>query len=120
MELLNNHVYSASYVEKWLSESAGLERGSRKWNKMLNNTGEPIVVNDDEFFFQRVSETHYRAHRANDKKAGEIRSILEEATRHGLIRNSFRRWLRDIAIVVAIAGALGIVTLVLAFILNKH
>ncbi|WP_045756633.1 hypothetical protein [Xanthomonas albilineans] len=116
MEILNNHVYLASYVEKWLSESAGLERGSRKWKKVLNRR-EPIVLNPDEFLFERVSETHYRAHRVNAKKAAELKSLLQEATWNS---NGSKSWVRSLAIVVAIAGTIGIAALVRDFVLNSH
>jgi hypothetical protein len=119
MELLNDHVYSVRHVEKWLSEFAGLERGSRQWNRVLN-TGEQIVLNADAVFFERVSNTHYRAHRANANEVAEIMSILDKATVSRTERLGVT-FMAGVAIVLVVGGAIGLtVTLVRHFILNSY
>lgn len=119
MELLNDHVYSARHVEQWLTECAGLERGSSKWNKVLN-TGDQIVLNDDAVFFERVSDTHYRAHRANADEVAEIMSILNKATVSRMERFQVA-CMTGAAIVLIVGGALGVtVTLIRYFILNNY
>lgn len=119
MELQNDHVYSARQVEQWLSEYAGLERGSRKWNKVIN-TGEQIVLNADAFFFERVSDTHYRAHRANANEVAEIMSVLDKATFSRTERLQVTV-MAGIAIVFVVGGAIWLtVTLVRHFILHSY
>lgn len=117
MELLNDHVYSARYVEQWLTECAGLARGTRKWNKVLN-TGDQIVLNNDAVFFERVSDTHFRAHRANAKQVAEIMSILDKA-----MFTRAERWqmkfLAAAAILLCLGSVIGIaVTLFRHFVLH--
>ncbi|MGF6440284.1 hypothetical protein [Paraburkholderia youngii] len=119
MELLNDHVYSVRHVEQWLSECAGLEMGSRKWNKVLN-TGDQIVLNADAVSFERVSDTHYRAHRANANEVAEIMSILDKATFSRAERLGVAV-MAVVAAVLVVGGAIGLtVTLVRHFILQSY
>jgi len=119
MEILNGHVYSVRHVEQWLAECAGINRGSRKWKAVLKTGGE-IVLNDDAVFFERVSDTHFRAHRANAKKVAEIKSILDKATSNRAERWTMR-FMSSVAVVFVVGGAFGLaVTLVRHFILHNY
>jgi hypothetical protein len=83
MELLNDRVYPARDIEQWLSESADVARGTRAWKSVLKDA-EPVsfVVGEDSYFFERVSDTHFRVHRANAKAIQEIHDILNVAGLH--------------------------------------
>ncbi|MBN3761221.1 hypothetical protein [Burkholderia sp. Ac-20365] len=117
MELLNNRVYSAREIEKWLVESAGMAAGSRAQRQAMKE-GVSTVVGEDTYLFKRVSETHLRVYRANAAGVKEVIEILDRATfsRHD-------RWKLAAASVLAIAlclfGAAGLITtLVRHFILH--
>jgi len=78
LELSNNRVYSARDIEKWLTDCVGVRRGTKRWKKALNDASE-TVLGEDTYFFERVSETHYRVHRANAEEVKQIHTILDEA-----------------------------------------
>lgn len=117
MELLDGRVYSDRYVEQWLGEVAGIAPGTKVVRQTLHDA-KMLTVGDDVVFFERVSDTHCRAHRGNAKEVKEILAILDKATnsRGARIMGWF---LGGAGVILGGAGVVGIVvTLVRHFILH--
>ena len=89
MDLLNDRVYPKSDVEIWLSERAGMTRSARARKNVLRDATE-VVVDGDAYFFEPVSETHCRVHRANASSVKEIHAILNNAPRRRLVHQVIR------------------------------
>jgi hypothetical protein len=89
MDLLNNRVYPTRDIERWLSDRAGVAPGTRAWKRALRDASE-VVVDADTYFFEAVSETHYRVHRADAQSVKEIHAILRDATRKWMMRHVVR------------------------------
>ncbi|MBR8189122.1 hypothetical protein [Burkholderia vietnamiensis] len=79
MELNNDRQYPVRDVEEWLADYAGLRPGTSQWKKVLRGAAD-VTVGDDVFLFQRVSDAHYRVHRANAEQVKQVFGILDEAT----------------------------------------
>ncbi|PNE59639.1 hypothetical protein A8H39_00375 [Paraburkholderia fungorum] len=119
MDLQNNRVYPTRDIENWLSESAGLTRGSRAWSQTLK-AARQTLVDGEAYFFERVSDTHFRVHRADAEGVRNVMRILDEAT----ATRSQRLWLIALAclsIILCLGGAIGLVTtLVRHFVLHAY
>jgi hypothetical protein len=119
MDLLNDRVYTTQHIEQWLVEQAGVTRGSRTWNQSLKNAGQ-TVVGDDTYFFERVSDTHYRVHRANAADVGEVIAILDQATSSRGERFQMIA-MASVAVILCAFGLIGMtVSLVRHFILRSY
>ncbi len=108
MDLQNDRVYPTRDIETWLSVCAGLRRGSRAWNQALK-AARQTVFEKDVYFFERISDTHYRVHRADAEGVQNIFRILNDATSsrsQGLqliVLTSF-------CLILCAAGAIGLVS----------
>lgn len=117
MDLQNNRVYPTREIERWLSECAGLSRNSKAWNQALKAVRQTVVENDV-YFFERVSDSHYRVHRADAEGVQNVSRILNRATSSRGLRLRLIA-LTGLSIILCVAGAVGLVsTLVRHFVLH--
>ncbi|MGF6996845.1 hypothetical protein [Paraburkholderia sp. GAS32] len=119
MDLLNDRVYPRQHIEQWLVEQANVTRGSRTWMQALKNAGE-TTLGGDTYLFERVSDTHYRVHRANAEDVGEVMAVLNQATSSRGERFQMIA-MASVAVILCAFGLIGMtVSLVRHFILHSY